>query len=285
MKWVGAHVSAAGGVENSPQNARKIGARSFAFFTKNQKQWRSPPLGDVSVESFKSRCERFGYDPDRILPHTSYLINLGSPDPEGLARSRAALVDEMARCRALGLTMLNFHPGSHKNQIGEVECLDLIAESINLALDSVDGVTAVIENTAGQGGSVGYRFEHLAALIDGVHDQTRVGVCLDTCHAFAAGYDIRTPDTYHGVMEEFGRLVGFGFLRAMHINDSKSALGSRVDRHHSLGEGELGEEALRLIMNDHRLDRIPIILETIDPDRWEDEINYLYGLIDSGSSR
>lgn len=276
MKYVGAHVSISGGVENAPLNAARIGAKAFALFTRNQRQWFAAPLLEENIIKFKENCRQKGYEVKHILPHDIYLNNLGSPEPEGLKKSRNAFLDEMKRCEQLGLKYLNFHPGSHKKRLSDEACLDIIVESVNITLDQTEGVTAVIENTAGQGGDVGYCFEHLAYLIDRVEDRGRIGVCLDTCHTFAAGYDIRTPQVYEKTMQEFGRIVGFDYLKGMHLNDSKVPLGSRKDRHHSLGKGELGWEPFRFIMNDPRLDDIPLILETIDDSLWAREIKQLY---------
>ena len=275
MKYVGAHVSAAGGVENAPLNARKIEATAFALFTKNQRQWAAKPLTDKSIHRFKENCAEAGYTPDQILPHDSYLINLGHPEQAGLEKSRAAFIDEFSRCEQLGLKYLNFHPGSHLKKLSEDACLARIAESINLALECTSGVTAVIENTAGQGTNLGHRFEHLAAIIDGVEDKNRVGVCLDTCHTFSAGYDLVTPKGYEKTLAHFDAVVGFSFLKGLHLNDGKKIMGSRVDRHASLGEGTLGLEAFRMIMNDFRFDGIPMILETPDDSRWAEEIQML----------
>jgi deoxyribonuclease-4 len=278
MKYVGAHVSAAGGVENAPVNAHEIGAKAFAFFTKNQRQWVAPPLTQKSIDAFRNNCEKYDFRPHQILPHDSYLINLGNPDPEGLGRSRYAFNDEMKRCEQLGLDRLNFHPGSHLGRMTEEECLSLIAESVNIALSKSNGVIAVIENTAGQGTNLGYRFEHLRHIIDRVEDKSRVGVCIDTCHSFTAGYDISDAEGFKKVFDEFDRIVGFKFLHGMHLNDSKKAFGTRVDRHDSLHKGELGDEIFSLIMNDPRFDGIPLILETPDESLWAEEIRYLYSL-------
>ena len=278
MKYVGAHVSASGGVENAPLNAHKIGARAFAVFTKNQRQWKAGPLSDRSIEAFKRNCAELGYAPEHILPHDSYLINLGHPERDGLTKSREAFLDEFQRCEQLGLKYLNFHPGSHLGKVPETECLRRISESINWTLDKTLGVTAVIENTAGQGGHVGYRFEHLSEIIDGIIDRSRVGVCLDTCHAYAAGYDLRTPEGYEKTVREFDRIVGLRYLRAMHLNDCKKEIGSRVDRHESIGRGTLGGESFGLIMADPRMDDIPLILETPDDSLWPAEIALLYRL-------
>ncbi|MCP5002423.1 MAG: deoxyribonuclease IV [Planctomycetes bacterium] len=278
MKRVGAHVSTSGGVENAPLNAKEIGARAFALFTKNQRQWKAKPLTNENIEKFKQNCEGSEFLPGHILPHDSYLINLGHPEDEGLKKSRDAFLDEMQRCEQLGLLMLNFHPGSHLKKISVDVCLRRIAESINIALDKTKGVAAVIENTAGQGTNMGFRFEHLAAIIDEVEDKKRVGVCLDTCHTFTAGYDIRTEEAFEATMGEFERVVGLKYLRGMHLNDSKPDLGSRVDRHHSIGNGRLGVGVFRFIMNDSRFDEIPMVLETIDSTIWAEEIKLLYSL-------
>jgi deoxyribonuclease-4 len=295
MKFVGSHVSASGGVDNAPLNAMKIGAKAFALFTKNQRQWKSKPLEEEMIASFKANLEKAGILPKHVLPHDSYLINLGHPEVEKLEKSREAFVDELKRCEQLGLKLLNFHPGSHLVKVGkrdpeyhekimdaELVCLDVIADSLNLAIEATKGmnVKLVIENTAGQGTNMGYKFEHLAHIINRVEDKSRVGVCLDTCHTFTSGYDLRTREAYDKTMDEFERLVGFEYLSGMHINDSKPKLGSRVDRHHSLGEGEIGLDAFRFIMNDKRMDDIPLILETIDDSIWDREIEMLYDMVD-----
>lgn len=276
MKFIGAHVSASGGVENAPVNAHKIGAKAFALFTKNQRQWFSPPLTKESIEKFKANCKEYGYDSSVILPHDSYLINLGNPTKEALEQSRKAFLDEMQRCEQLGLTLLNFHPGGHLKLISEDECVALVAESINITLSKTKGVTAVIENTAGQGSNIGYKFEHLRDIIDQVEDKSRVGVCLDTCHSFTAGYDLKSEEGYTESFAAFERIVGFSYLRGMHINDSMKPHGSRVDRHDSLGKGFIGEDLFKRIMNDPRFDNIPLILETPNEEIWEEEIRWLY---------
>jgi deoxyribonuclease-4 len=283
MKRIGAHVSASGGADQAPLNAARIGATAFAFFTKNQRQWLAKPLDPGTIESFKKKCRDSGYLPQHILVHDSYLINLGHPEPAALMKSRNAFIEEMRRCEQLGLSLLNFHPGSHLRQMSEDACLDIIAESVNIALSMTRNVTAVIENTSGQGGYVGYRFEHLAHLIDKIEDKSRIGVCLDTCHAFSAGYDLRTRAAYQTTLETFDKIVGLKALRGMHLNDSKRDMGSRIDRHASLGEGQLGWDPFRFIMNDHRLDEIPLILETPQPDLWPKEIQQLIGFIEDKS--
>ena len=279
MKFIGAHVSASGGVENAPLNANAIGAKAFALFTKNQRQWQSAPLTKENIANFHRNCEQFGYLPEHILPHDSYLINLGHPEAEGLAKSREAFLDEMKRCQQLGLDRLNFHPGSHLRQIAEEECLRLIAESINIALDKTQGVTAVIENTAGQGSNLGFRFEQLRYIIDHVDDKSRVGVCIDTCHTFTSGYDILSEAGYAETFSKFDEIVGFSYLKGLHLNDSKKELGSRVDRHDSIGEGFLGKEVFSRIVNDPRFDNLPLILETPEDSLWADEIKMLYELV------
>jgi deoxyribonuclease-4 len=278
MKYVGAHVSIAGGVENAPVNAHRIGAKAFGLFVKNQRQWVAKPFTSQNIEAFKKNCDKYGYKPNHILPHDSYLINLGHPQKEGLEKSRRAFLDEMQRCEQLGLDRLNFHPGSHLNQIPEEECMKRIAESVNIALDKTGGVTAVLENTAGQGSNMGHNFEQLRFIIDLVEDKKRVGVCIDTCHSFAAGYDIQTAEGFRQTFSKFDKIVGFEYLKGIHLNDAKKGLGSRVDRHNSIGKGLLGIEAFRHIMTDARFDDLPIILETPDEDLWPGEIRLLYGL-------
>jgi deoxyribonuclease IV len=279
MKYIGAHVSASGGVENAPLNANAIGAKAFALFTKNQRQWFSNPLSRANIKLFRENCEKLGYKPFQILPHDSYLINLGHPEQEPLEKSRASFLDEMQRCELLGLDRLNFHPGSHLKTINEEECLSRIAESVNIALGKTQRVIAVIENTAGQGTNMGHKFEQLKFIIDKVEDKSRVGVCIDTCHAYTSGYDIKTPEGFSETFTLFEKIIGFNFLKGMHINDSKKELGSRVDRHDNIGKGILGEDFFRLLMNDARFDNMPLILETPDESFWEEEIKNLYSLI------
>lgn len=275
MKYIGAHVSASGGVDQAVIRAHELEATAFALFTKNQRQWKAAPLSTEVIDAFRAACEKYNYGPQQILPHDSFLINLGHPVMDALEKSRDAFLDEMQRADQLGLTLLNFHPGSHLQQIEEEACLKRIAESVNIALDKSQNVTAVIENTAGQGSNLGFRFEHLATIIEHVEDKSRVGVCIDTCHAFAGGYDLRTEEDCVATFAEFERIVGFKYLRGMHLNDAKSAFGSRVDRHNSLGEGNIGKTVFSWIMKDSRFDGIPLILETINPDIWKDEIAWL----------
>ncbi len=275
MYFVGAHVSAAGGVENAPLNAAAIGATAFALFTKNQRRWQAKPLTTRSIDAFKSNCARHGFAPAQILPHDSYLINLGHPDAEARQQSLAAFIDELERCALLGLDRLNFHPGSWLRRGSEDASLTLIADALNRALEQTRGITAVLENTAGQGSNLGYSFEQLAAIIDQVEDKSRIGVCIDTCHAFTAGYDLRSAAGFKETFSEFERTVGFAYLKGMHLNDAKTALGSRVDRHHSLGAGEIGWDCFRMIMQDARFEGVPMVLETIEPTLWPEEIAQL----------
>ncbi len=294
-KFVGAHVSASGGVDNAPLNAMEIGAKAFALFVKNQRQWTAKPLESKTIDAFKKNLEKSGILPKYVLPHDSYLINLGHPEADKLAKSREAFIDEIERCRILGLDRLNFHPGSHlvkvskkdpeyDKKIAEAEyaCLDIVAESMNIIIEASrdSGVKLVIENTAGQGSNLGYKFEHLAHIINKTEDKSRMGVCLDTCHTFTSGYDLRTREAYDKTMSEFDALVGAKYLAGMHLNDSKPELGSRVDRHHSLGKGQIGWDAFGFIMNDPRMDDIPMVLETIDSSIWAEEIAALYAMIE-----
>lgn len=279
MKYIGAHVSAEGGIEHTPQRAQEIGAKAFALFTRNASRWRSAPLKPRQADAFKARCQECGFTPSHILPHDSFLINLGSPDPDKLLKSRDAFLDEFRRCEQLGLTLLNFHPGSHLGLINPDKCLDLIAESINYTLDVTQGVTAVIENTAGQGSNLGYSFEQIARIIHGVEDKSRIGVCIDTCHAYSAGYDLATPGGYEQTWRDFDSIIGAHYLKAIHLNDDKRELASRIDRHAPIGQGTMGKDFFARLVNDPRFDDIPIILETPEPLLWPDEIAWLYGQI------
>lgn len=275
MKYLGAHVSSAGGVENAVSEAVKIGANAFALFTRNQKAWVSKPLTAASIQAFQTRLSDSGIRPEHVLPHDSYLINLGSPDPEGLLKSRQAFLDEMQRAEQLGLTLVNFHPGSHLKAITPEACLDRIAESINLILTETHTAVAVIENTAGQGSNLGYEWSQIARIISGVNDKSRVAVCIDTCHTFSAGYDLASETGYEATFSSFDREIGLSYLRAIHLNDSMKPCGSRVDRHQCIGQGTLGLDFFRRFMCDPRFDNMPIILETPDPDRWKEEIELL----------
>ncbi len=279
MKYIGAHVSVKGGVSNAPLEAARIGAKAFALFTGSSNRWASKAISEEDTERFKANCEAGGFSPAHILPHDNFLINLGSPDPQKLEMSRKSFIDEMRRCSQLGLTMLNFHPGSHLKEIPVDDCLDLIAESINISLDQTEGVTAVIESTAGQGSNLGYEFGQIAHIIDKVEDKTRVGVCVDTCHTYSAGYDLRSEEGYAKTWNDFDRIIGAGYLRALHLNDDKRELGSRIDRHEEIGKGTLGEEFFIRLVNDPRFDNMPLILETPNDAIWHEEIAWLYSQI------
>lgn len=279
MKYIGAHVSVNGGVSSAPLEAIGIGAKAFALFTGSSARWVSKAISEEEAALFKENCAAGGYDPSVILPHDNFLINLGSPDEDKLKKSRNSFLDEMQRCEQLGLIMLNFHPGSHVNEMDPDKCLDLIAESINITLDKTKGVTAVLESTAGQGSNLGHRFEHLARIIDGIEDKSRIGVCIDTCHTYSAGYDLATEEGYRQTWKEFDEIIGAQYLRALHLNDDKRELGSRIDRHAPIGKGTLGEAFFERLVNDPRFDNMPIILETPEPELWPEEIARLYSMI------
>lgn len=278
MKYIGAHVSISGGVATAPVAAHSIGARAFSLFTGYSNRWVTKPISEEQQRLFRERCDEFGFTPDKILPHGNFLINLGSPEPEKLELSRKSFLDEMRRCEVLGLTMLNFHPGSHLRKISEEECLDRIAESVNIALDQTSGVMAVLETTAGQGSNLGHSFEHIAHIIDKIDDKSRVGVCLDTCHSYSAGYELSTAAGYEETWREFDRIIGMNRLVALHLNDDMRERGSRIDRHASIGAGTLGGEFFRRLMLDPRFDDMPIILETPNPEIWDKEIEWLYAV-------
>ena len=280
MKYVGAHVSASGGVFNAPINASAIGAKAYALFVKNQRQWAAKDFDTKTLDKWFEEFEKCGIEAKHILPHDSYLINLGHPEEEKREKSLNGFIHEIQRCEILKLDRLNFHPGSHLRKITEDECLDRIALSLNQAIDATNDIKMVIENTAGQGSNLGYKFEHLAHIIDKIEDKSRIGVCIDTCHMFTAGYDIRTREAYDKTWNEFDEIVGREYLMGMHLNDSKPELGSRVDRHDSLGVGKIGWDAFKFIMNDERMEDIPMVLETIDEEIWAEEIKALYDLVE-----
>lgn len=275
MKHIGAHVSAAGGLHNAPKAAAEIGADAFALFTKNQRQWKTKPLTEEEISSFSQAMKEYGFTPKQVLPHDSYLINLGNPDPEKRARSLDSFIEELRRVRQLGLDRLNFHPGAHLNQCSALESLSLIAEAIDSALQEVEGVYAVIETTAGQGSALGRSFEEIATIIDRSGHADRIGVCVDTCHIFAAGYDIRDEQSFRRTFDQFESIIGFSRLMGVHLNDAKSSYDSHVDRHDGIGRGNIGLKAFELLMADSRFDEVPLILETTDPSIWDKEIALL----------
>ena len=278
-KFIGAHVSAQGGVSNAIENAKNINARAFAIFTKNQRRWDSKPLEEEEILKFKKLLKESGISPDYVLPHNSYLHNLGSPDPEKREKSFNAFVDEMERCNLLGLNKINMHPGSHLNEISVDECIKFIADGINKAYKKVPNVVIVLENTAGQGSNIGSKFSEIGKIIELIEDKSRIGVCIDTCHTLASGYELKDEEGYNKTFDEFEKYIGFKYLKGVHLNDSMFNTGSKKDRHQSIGKGKLGEEFFIRFMNDSRFDNIPIILETIDNTIWKEEIEYLYSLI------
>lgn len=272
-------MSSQGGISKAVENAEEIGAKAFALFTKNQRRWDSKPLEEKEIVKFKELLKKSEISPEHILPHNSYLQNLGNADVEKRKKSLNGFIDELERCNLLGLKYLNIHPGSHLNEISVDECIKLIADSINTAMKKVPNVTVVLENTAGQGSNLGSRFEEIGKIINLIEDKSRIGVCIDTCHTLAAGYELKDEEGYEKTMAEFEKEIGFKYLRGVHLNDSKFDTGSKKDRHDSIGKGVLGEEFFIRFMNDERFDNIPIILETIDSSIWKQEIEYLYSLI------
>ncbi|KAF8585172.1 AP endonuclease [Ramaria rubella] len=279
IEWkVGAHVSAAGGVENAIINAASIGANAFALFVKSQRKWTSAPLTEQSIATFRDRLMEFDYAPELVLPHGSYLINLGNPDEEKREKSYSCFLDDLKRCEQLGLTRYNFHPGSTVGASTKEESINHIATCLNRAHKETSTVMTVIENMAGSGNVLGSRFEEIAQIIHRIDDKTRVGVCIDTCHAFAAGYDIRSKEAYENTLSAFARIVGLEYLRGMHLNDSKTPFNSHKDRHDNIGRGHISLEAFGHIMRDPRLQNIPLILETPTKEEssiWQKEIQVL----------
>lgn len=272
---VGAHMSAAGGVHNAPYEGEKIGATVFQLFTSNQRQWHTKKLTDEEIVLWEDAVK--ATEMTHIMSHDSYLINLGSPKKDMLSRSRKAFREEISRCHKLKIDYLNFHPGAAVGST-EQECLDTITESL-LELEDIakEGKTRLlIEITAGQGTNVGYSFDHLAYIVKKVHKKIPIGICIDTCHCFAAGYDIRTAEGLDKTLKEFDETVGLNYLFAFHANDSVFDLGSRKDRHANLGKGKIGLECFKFLMTDHRTKHIPKYLETPNGSKyWEDEIKLL----------
>ena len=275
MYFIGPHVSIGGGVANAPINAKALGATGFGLFVKNQRQWTAAPYAAADIAAFKAQMKADGYTSAQVLPHAGYLINLANPDEEAHAKSMASIMDEVKRCMALGLDKLNFHPGSHLRLLTPQAACERVAKSMNQALAQTQGVTLVVENTAGSGGNLGSTFEELRTILDGVDDKKRVGVCIDTMHTFAAGFDIRTRDGFLQTMERFDKTVGMKYLRGMHLNDSKVGLNSHVDRHESLGAGLLGIDVFKCIMKDKRFENMPLVLETPNEEIWAQEIRQL----------
>ncbi|KAG5438059.1 hypothetical protein PCANB_000406 [Pneumocystis canis] len=271
--FIGAHVSAAKGVQNAVINSFNIGGSAFAMFLKSQRKWSAPELKPKDIEEFQRLCKKNGYDSKKhVLPHGSYLVNLANSDQEKRDRAYANFIDDVRRCQKLGIGKFNFHPGSCGNSTRE-EGIKNLTNCLNKAHKDVSDVMLVIENMAGQGNTLGTDFEELASIVDKVHDKSRIGICLDTCHLFASGYDIRTKETYENVMNQFENIVGLKYLAGVHLNDSKTPFGSKRDLHANIG----------LIINDKRMQDIPLILETPSSDdskTWADEIKllrWLYG--------
>lgn len=259
----------------APLRAKELGATGFGMFTKNQRQWVAKDLSEQSILDFKKNMIDCGYLPEMVLPHDSYLINLSNSDPEKHEKSLNAFIDELKRVEQLGLIYLNFHPGSHLKAMSPQESAKLIGQSINRAMEATETAICVIENTAGQGTNMGSSFEEIAQMIENVENKDRIGVCLDTCHLFAAGYDLVGEEAFEKTFDNFDTLIGFSFLKGMHINDAKSTLSSNLDRHHSLGLGNIGWDPFERIMKDDRFSKIPLILETIDETLWKEEISQL----------
>ena len=258
---IGAHMSISGGVDSAPLRGGVVGCACIQIFTKSNVQWRARPLTEKEIAAFKKNCAETGIRP--VVAHNCYLINLGSPKRDLAAKSFDSFLMELERCRLLGLPAIIAHPGSHTGA-GEAAGLRRITRAIDELLERTKGskVKILVETTAGQGSNLGYRFEHLAEIMSGVKRKSRMGVCYDTCHTFAAGYDIRTEDAYRRAMEEFDRVIGLKRIEAFHFNDAKQALGSRIDRHEHIGRGKLGKEPFRLILQDARFAAVPKILET-----------------------
>jgi deoxyribonuclease IV len=284
MIHVGAHVSISGGVSTAPGRAMELGATALGMFTKNQRQWNAKPISPEEAETFKSELARSGIGVDQVIVHASYLINVGSPEDEKREKSLAALVDELRRAEQLGLKLVNFHPGSGMGELSEDQTLSRIADACSRALGETSEATLVLEATAGQGDHVGYTFRHLAEIIDRAGGSNRLGVCIDTCHIFAGGYDFRTDEQYRETIAELERTVGLDRLVGFHLNDSKTEHGSRKDRHHSLGAGLIGIPALARFITDDRFDGLPFVLETVDPDLWAAEIALTRQLADGSVS-
>ncbi|KAK9788018.1 hypothetical protein WJX73_010676 [Symbiochloris irregularis] len=261
-RFVGCHVSIGGGIERAVVNAAAMGCRGFALDTRNKQRWEHPPLDPERAAAFRKACIDFQISPKHILPHGSYLINLASIDPEISQKSYKGFLEELQRCEQLGLQLYNFHPGSTAGLCTPKESLERIADCINRAHASTKGVTIVLENMAGAGNSVGHSFENLRHIIDHVDDKSRVGVCLDTCHLYAAGFDVSTEEGYRDTFQKYGDIVGWEYLKALHVNDSKGALSSKRDRHENIGRGLIGLGCFQRLMNDDRFVNIPLIMET-----------------------
>ncbi len=261
MPYIGCHVSAAGGIENVPVRGKDLGCDAIQVFTSNQMQWKGRPISTESCKQFIDGLKDVGIR--KVVTHDSYLINLGSPDPVKLEKSRQAFIEEIQRSTYLEIPYIIFHPGSHMGE-GEKIALETIARSLDYSIESTPDseVMLLLENTAGQGSNVGYRFEHLREIIDYSKYPERLGVCYDTCHGFSAGYDMVSDEAYESTFKTFDDIVGLEKLQAFHLNDGKRELGSRIDRHECLGKGKIGWEPFFRLVNDRRFSELPMILET-----------------------
>ncbi|VFP78072.1 Endonuclease 4 [Buchnera aphidicola (Cinara cuneomaculata)] len=275
MTYIGAHVSSQGGVEKSILRAHQLGATAFSLFLNNPLRWNHSSLTNKIVNNFHKNCKIYGYSSLQILPHSSFLINLGHPDKNMNKKSCYAFIHEINCCYQLGLIMINIHPGSYLYQITEQKCLEIISDSINFVLNQTRKVVIVLENTAGQGSNVGYCFEHLAFIINKIEDKSRIGVCLDICHLFAAGYQLNDTDIFLDTFKKFNTLIGLKYLYGIHMNDSKGKCNSRLDRHHNLGYGKIEKHVFSKIVQITEFQNIPIILETKNITMWKNEILWL----------
>ncbi|NIH16703.1 MAG: deoxyribonuclease IV [Buchnera aphidicola (Periphyllus lyropictus)] len=279
MKYIGPHVSISKGIVKSVKIAYQLNSTAIGFFLKNPLQWDISSISENVIRSFKNSCKKYKFTDDQIFPHSGFLINLGNYENSLLKKSRISLINEVKRCRELGIKFLNFHPGSHLNKISEKNCLKLISKSINFVLSKTKDVILVIENTAGQGTNMGYCFHHLYEIIKNIEDKTRIGVCLDTCHLFSSGYDIRNKENYKKTFDAFEEIVGFNYLKGLHLNDSKFGLGKKKDRHENLGFGYIGKNFFKWVIKDLRFKKKPLILETVNKRLWKKEISWLQSKI------
>ncbi|VAX76349.1 deoxyribonuclease IV [Buchnera aphidicola] len=274
-KYIGAHVSSAGGLENSILRAHELEATAFSLFLSNQLQWRIPILKEKTINNFVRLCKKYNYHSKSILPHSSYLVNLGHPDKNMREKSCYYFIQEIKCCYQLGLMMINIHPGSYLYKITEKKCLENIIDSINFILSKTEHIIIVLENTAGQGSNVGYCFEHLAFIIRHIKNKLRIGVCLDICHLFASGYQLNDINSFIFTFKKFHNLIGLKYLYGIHMNDSKRNFNSRLDRHHNLGYGKIKKYVFSNIVQTKEFQDIPLILETKDKSLWKSEIRWL----------
>lgn len=280
--YIGCHTSISGGIWKAPLEAAEFGAKAFGLFLHNQHQWMMKPLAEGHAEKFRDTCQKLNYQPNQIVPHGSYLLNCGSPKEDVKKKSMAMLVQELQRCEDLGLLYFNFHPGSTLGKISIEKCLSSIANAIKEAHRATKYVIVLLENMSCQGNTVGGKFTELKAIIDQVDDKSRIGVCIDTCHSHAAGYDLSSLEGYEVFINDIETVIGWNYVKAFHLNDSKGPSGCHKDRHENIGKGTIGVDGFRRIMNDARMERIPMILETPykNDDIYKEEIKLLYSLIE-----